>query len=149
MRIFLLSLLVVILTASSLFAVRLRYFNAEYDPTGITVTWEAEMESDVRTYELYRKSAQEEDFSKIAEASVHGVNVPYTILDNKIYKTSSSAIVDYRLDAVLTSGLRQRIAERKVNYTPTAIPRSWVASKRCFKISVLLNAHFDSWYAAD
>ncbi len=132
MRILVLSLLTIILAASSFLSVRLRYFNTEYDTGGITVTWEAEVESDVRAYELYRKSGQADDFSRIAEVSVHGVNVPYTVLDSKVYK-SSVAIVDYRLEAVLTNGLRQRIAERKVNYTPTAIPRSWGSIKAMFQ----------------
>ncbi len=132
MRIFVLSLLTLLLVASSFLSVRLRYFNTEYAAGAITVTWEAEIESDVRTYELYRKSGQADNFARIAEISVHGENIPYTVLDSKVYK-SSAAIVDYRLEAVLTNGLRQRIAERKVNYTPTAIPRSWGSIKAMFQ----------------
>ena len=132
MRFSLFFLAVVFLVASSFLAVRLRYFNTEYDTGVITVSWEAEVEADVRTYELYRKSGQAEDFSKIAEITVHGVNTPYSVRDDKIYK-SSAATVDYRLEAVLTNGLRQRIAERKVNYTPTAIPRSWGSIKAMFQ----------------
>ena len=132
MRVLLLSLAAICLVASSFLVVRLRYFNTEYDAGVITVTWETESESDVKMYELYRRSGQSDEFSKIAELSVHGINVPYIVRDDKVYKTSS-AIVDYRLEVVLTNGLRQRIAERKVNYTPTAIPRSWGSIKAMFQ----------------
>lgn len=132
MRVSLFFLAAVFLVASSFLSVRLRYFNTEYDKGVITVTWEAEVEADVGTYELYRKSGQADDFSKIADISVHGVNTPYRVRDDKIYK-SPAATVDYRLEAVLTNGLRQRIAERKVNYTPTAIPRSWGSIKAMFQ----------------
>ncbi len=132
MRISLFFFAAAFLVASSFLSVRLRYFNTDYDTGVITVTWEAEVESDVKTYELYRKSAQAEDFSKVAEVSVHGVNTQYLVRDDKMYK-SPVAIVDYRLEVVLTNGLRQRIAERKVNYTPTAIPRSWGSIKAMFQ----------------
>lgn len=132
MRVFLISLVAVFLVASSFLTVRLRYFNAEYETGGIVITWEAETESEVKTYELFRKSGQATEFSRIAEISVHGVDTPYTVRDESLYK-SPMAIVDYRLEAVLNNGLRQRIAERKVNYTPTAIPRSWGSIKAMFQ----------------
>ncbi|MCY4159847.1 MAG: hypothetical protein OXE92_01180 [Bacteroidetes bacterium] len=132
MRVLLLSLLALFLVASSFFAVRLRYFNTEYDAGVIIVTWEAETESEVKTYELYRKASGAGEFSRVAEVDVHGANVPYTVRDDKVYK-SAHATVDYRLEVVLSSGLRQQIAERKVNYTPTAIPRSWGSIKAMFQ----------------
>lgn len=132
MRFSLFILAAAFLVASSFLTIRLRYFNTEFDTGVITITWEAEVEVDVSSYELYRKSGQADDFSKVAQVSVHGANSPYTVRDDKIYK-SPAAIVDYRLEAVLTNGLRQRIAERKVNYTPTAIPRSWGSIKAMFQ----------------
>lgn len=132
MRVSLFFLAVVFLVASSFLSVRLRYFNTEFDTGVIIVTWEAEVEAEVSKYELFRKSGQAEDFSIIADISVHGVNTPYKVRDDKVYK-SPAATVDYRLEAVLTNGLRQRIAESKVNYTPTAIPRSWGSIKAMFQ----------------
>ena len=132
MRIPILFLLALFLAASSFLAVRLRYFNTEYDAGVITLTWEAESEPDVKTYELYRRSGAADEFSRIAEVAVHGVNTPYVVRDDRVYK-SSGAIVDYRLGVVLHNGLRQQIAERKVNYTPTAIPRSWGSIKAMFQ----------------
>lgn len=132
MRVFLFSLTALVLVASSSLAVRLRYFNTEYDSGVVVVTWEAEAEPDVLLYQLYRKSGQADRFAQIAEIAVHGVDTPYRVRDDRMYKAPYT-IVNYRLEAVMTSGLRQRIAERKVNYTPTAIPRSWGSIKAMFQ----------------
>jgi len=132
MRVLILLLLLLVTVASSFMSVRLRYFNTEYDSGVVTVTWETEAEPEVKIYELFRKSAQSDEFVQIAEVSVHGVDVQYSVRDDKLYK-SAVAIVDYRLEAVLDNGIRQQLGERKVNYTPTAIPRSWGSIKAMFQ----------------
>ncbi|MCY4171545.1 MAG: hypothetical protein OXE59_02225 [Bacteroidetes bacterium] len=132
MRVLILTLLIVVTVASSFLSVRLRYFNTEFDSGIVTVTWEAEAESDVRSYELFRRSTQNDEFVQIAEVSVRGADVQYSVRDDKLYK-SGLAIVDYRLEVVLDNGARQQLAERKVNYTPTAIPRSWGSIKAMFQ----------------
>ncbi len=131
MRVLLFLLTGVLLVASVSQNVRLRYFNAEYNGAAMVVTWEAEAEPGVQTYELHRKTEQSEQFTLLAELQAHGVNTPYTVRDEQVYK-SPMAMVDYRLEVVLASGLRQRVAERRVNYTPTAIPRSWGSIKAMF-----------------
>ncbi len=132
MRVSLILLLAVLTVASSFVSVRLRYFNTDFDAGVVTITWEAEAESNVKTYELFRKSAQSDVFLQIAEVSVRGADVQYSVRDDKLYK-SAAAIVDYRLEVVLDNGTRQQLAERKVNYTPTAIPRSWGSIKAMFQ----------------
>lgn len=132
MRVLLFLLTGILLIASVSLDVRLRYFNAEYSGAAMVVIWEAEAEPGVRTYELHRKTEQSEQFQLLVELQAHGANTPYTVRDEQVYK-SPMAMVDYRLEAVLTNGLRQRVAERKVNYTPTAIPRSWGSIKAMFQ----------------
>lgn len=132
MRVLLFLLAGILLIASGFNDVRLRYFNAEYDGGAMIVTWEAEAEPGVRTYELHRKTGQADQFTLLAELSAHGANSLYMVRDEQVYK-SPMAMVDYRLEAVLTSGLRQRVAERKVNYTPTATVRSWGSIKAMFQ----------------
>ena len=132
MRTLLFSLAALVLIASSSLSVRLRYFTTEYDAGAVVITWETEAETDVSLYQLYRKSDQADSFSRITEIAVHGVDTPYRVRDDRMYKAPAT-IVEYRLEAVMTSGLRQRIAERKVNYTPTAILRSWGSIKAMFQ----------------
>lgn len=131
MRALLFLLTGILLIASVSHNVRLRYFNAEYNGAAMVLTWEAEAEPGVRTYELHRKTEQSDQFKLLVELQAHGVNTPYTVRDEQVYK-SPMAMVDYRLEAVLNNGLRQRVAERRVNYTPTATTRSWGSIKAMF-----------------
>ena len=131
MRVLLFLLTGILLIASVSHNVRLRYFNAEYNGAAMVLTWEAEAEPGVRTYELHRKTEQSDQLKLLVELQAHGVNTPYTVRDEQVYK-SPMAMVDYRLEAVLNNGLRQRVAERRVNYTPTATTRSWGSIKAMF-----------------
>ena len=65
-------------------------------------------------------------FVQINSSSAHGANKEYLVSDDQVYKNAMDQ-VDYRLEVVFTNGLRQRLAEKQVDYTPTAIRRSWEA----------------------
>jgi len=133
MRVLVLLLLAVFLVAFSFKSVQLRYFNTENDAGDILVTWEAEQEADVKTYELFRKPAYGDELVRVAQIPAHGENEQYFVRDDKIYKSSTFAYVDYRLEAVLNSGVRMKVVERQVNYTSTAIRRSWGSIKAMFR----------------
>ena len=133
MRILLVTLLSIFLVAFSFKSVQLRYFNTENDAGVILVTWEAEQETDVKTYELFRKPAHGDELVRVAQVSAHGVDEQYSVRDDKIYKSSTFAYVDYRLEAVLNNGERLKVIERQVNYTSTAIRRSWGSIKAMFR----------------
>ena len=124
-------LLAVMLVGASAVTVRLAYFTVEQDNGALLLSWETEAEEDVRTYELFRRTSQSTVFTRIAETAAHGAGTPYTFRDDQVYKISSE-MIDYRLEVVYESGLRQQLAERKVNYTPTAIRRSWGSIKAMF-----------------
>ncbi len=113
-------------------SVTLRYFNAELAGNGIEVSWETDKEEAVRTYELFRKTSFATDFAVIESVDPHGTGSVYRVLDDEVYKVGAEQI-DYRLEVVFTSGVRQRLAEKKVNYTPTAIRRSWGSIKAMFQ----------------
>ena len=125
-------LAVLVLAAASIMSVRLRYFNVEADGSVLVLTWETELEQGVRSFELFRKSGQSVDYTLVGSLAAHGVSVPYTIRDTQIYK-APAALLDYKLEAVLESGLRMQLAERKVNYTSTALRRSWGSIKAMFQ----------------
>ncbi len=111
---------------------RLKYFDVEHDGNGFAVKWEAESEVDVRNYELFRKTSYAGDFVQINSSSAHGANKEYLVSDDQVYKNVMDQ-VDYRLEVVFTNGLRQRLAEKQVDYTPTAIRRSWGSIKAMFQ----------------
>ena len=124
--------LLILLTGAGMVSVQLNYFNAEREGSAIIVTWEAEVEEDVRAYELFRRSSFAGEFTEIASSGPLGVGRQYLVRDDQVYKDAAE-LVDYRLEVVFTNGLRQRLAEKKVNYTPTAIRRSWGSIKAMFQ----------------
>jgi len=112
--------------------VTLRYFSVELAGNAFDVSWEAQEEEDVQRYELYRKTSFATEFSQIATRTPHGANIAYRFQDDQVYKSGMDQ-VDYRLEVVYSSGVRQQLAEKKVNYTPTAIRRSWGSIKAMFQ----------------
>lgn len=113
-------------------AVKLNYFNVERDGNAFMISWKAELEEDVRSYELYRKTSYAATFTAIHTLNAHGAGKEYQFKDDQVYKAASEQ-VDYRLEVVLTNGLRQQIAEKPVNYTPTALRRTWGSIKAMFQ----------------
>lgn len=130
----LLILLVLLLTGAGLWAgsVKLEYFKVDRQGNNFLIAWKAEIEQDVRSYELLRKTSYATEFSSIQVLNAHGIGKEYQFNDDQVYKAASEQ-VDYRLEAVFTNGLRQQVAERKVNYTPTAIRRTWGSIKAMFQ----------------
>ncbi len=112
--------------------VQLKHFEVEQDGRVFAVKWEATVETGARTYELFRKTGYAAEFVLVGAQAAHGVNKEYVVRDDQVYKTAMDQI-DYRLEVMYSNGLRQRLAEKKVNYTPTAIRRSWGSIKAMFQ----------------
>ena len=127
-------ILVVVLAGAGLGAntVTLNYFNVERQGNEFTISWKADTEEDVRNYELFRKTSYVASFSAIESFNAHGAGKEYRFKDDQVYKAASEQ-VDYRLEVVFNSGVRQQLAEKKVNYTPTAIRRTWGSIKAMFQ----------------
>ncbi len=133
-RLPLLLVLVLLLAGAAAFSysVKLSYFTVERQQNDFVLAWQATLEEDVRSYELYRKTSYTADFARIQTFSAHGAGKEYRFKDDQVYKTSSEEL-DYRLDVVFTNGLRQQVAEKKLNYTPTAVRRTWGSIKAMFQ----------------
>ena len=112
--------------------VRLAYFTVDQDGSAMILSWETEVEAEVRQFELFRKTSQGSEFRLIATQTPHGIGQAYRYRDSQMYRSPAS-MVDYRLEVVFTSGLRQQLGERKVNYTSTAARRSWGSIKAMFQ----------------
>ena len=133
---FLIVLLLLLTGAStvlqSTYTVRLSYFKADPQENNFSLAWKAEQEEDVQRYELQRKTSYTGTFVKVHELPGHGVGKEYKYIDTQVYKSTSEE-VDYRLDVVYTNGLRQQLAEKRLNYTPTAVRRTWGSIKAMFQ----------------
>ena len=115
------------------FTVRLDGQGLQVTPQGnnFMLTWQAEVEEDVRVYEIERKTAYS-NFTTIASVPPHGIRKQYQHLDDQVYKSNSEQL-SYRLHVVYTNGLREQLADRQINYSPTAVRRTWGSIKAMFQ----------------
>ncbi|MCH8568505.1 MAG: hypothetical protein LAT67_09585 [Balneolales bacterium] len=115
-------------------------FRAEVpDPSRneIRITWSVQQESEVSFYELKRKMSHESDFSTIkqveprpAQGGVHA----YEYIDRNVFrKSNNTEPVLYELNVVFANGEKRFIGQAEVNYTSTAVRRTWGSIKAMFQ----------------
>ena len=110
----------------------LDYFRVEESNSDFVITWETVREDGVKLFELHRKTPHSNDeFVLITEATPLGPARQYLFRDTQVFKNGSE-LIDYRLQVVLEDGSRQILASKTVNYTPTAIRRTWGSIKAMF-----------------
>ncbi|MCA1801346.1 MAG: hypothetical protein LC662_02690 [Rhodothermaceae bacterium] len=101
----------------------------------IQLTWVVEYEQDVKHYIIKRKMLNDIDFMAIhnepANSSGSGT---YTWRDSGVFKaTSGGEPVVYELSAVFVDNKEQHIGQASVNFTSTAIRRTWGSIKAMFQ----------------
>lgn len=112
--------------------VRLSSFSVQPRGEDFEIAWQTDLEDGVTGFELHRRtSTTNNEFVLVGMLDSHGIGRAYTMLDDQIFK-SSSEMIDYRLQAVLVDGSRQVLRIESVNYTPTAIRRTWGSIKAMF-----------------
>ncbi len=123
----------ILLSASTvLFTVRLSSFSVQPRGDDFEISWQTDLEDGVTGFELHRRtSTSNNEFVLVGDRIAHGTGRAYVMLDDKIFK-SASELIDYRLQAVLADGSRQVLRIESVNYTPTAIRRTWGSIKAMF-----------------
>ena len=120
-------------TIEQMGTVQISYFRITEEGNNIIISWQAREESDVKEYELYRMTRlTNNQFVKIQGIDPHGVDKAYIYRDDQVFK-SSSELVDYRLEVVYLDGVREQLARDQVNYTSTAIRRTWGSIKAMFQ----------------
>ncbi len=122
------------LPAAAVFVTEVRLSAFSVQPRGedFEISWQTDLEDGVSGFELHRRtSTTNNEFVLVGTVSPHGIGRTYTMLDDKIFKVSSE-MIDYRLQAVLSDGSRQVLRIESVNYTPTAIRRTWGSIKAMF-----------------
>ena len=116
-------------------------FDARTEDQNIIVTWQASVESEVQTYILERKSNFDPVYKEMARLSAQGVNRPYAFRDERVYKAQYSQgnqgplaeQMNYRLRIVFLDGSFIYSDPIAVDYTPTAIRRTWGSIKAMFQ----------------
>ena len=113
--------------------VQLSAFTIQPDGRDFVVTWSTAVEEEVHEFELLRKTTSSNDqFVKVFAARPHGTLKEYQFRDSQVYKSGSEQL-DYKLDVVFTSGVRETITLKSINYTSTAVRRTWGSLKALFQ----------------
>lgn len=107
-------------------------------PNEIMLKWVTTLEVGVDHYELKRKMINDSDFkflTNVNTASTLGsTNKVYKYTDKSVFKsTTGSEPVVYALYAVFSDGQVKYIGQAEVNYTTTAIRRTWGSIKAMFQ----------------
>ena len=112
----------------------LNSFKVEKSSSDLKITWQAEQETGVREYQLFRRSSNSNNqYVKIQKSfSAHGIGKMYTYVDDQVYKNNSQQI-GYRLEVVYDNGVRQVLRTENVDYTSTAVRRTWGSIKAMFQ----------------
>lgn len=114
-------------------SVRLKYFNVNEEGNTFVLSWESAEEADVLKYAIERKTTfSNNEFVPLKEVSPQGQDVRYLHRDDQVFKTGGGDVVDYRLMAVYHNGSREILVTKSVNYTPTALRRTWGSIKAMF-----------------
>lgn len=111
--------------------VYLDYFRVERDANDFVLTWQANSEEGLRSYEVRRKTSYMTSFDRVS-IQRHGVKKEYRYRDDQVYKSADDN-VEYCLDAVLTTGERMELSCKSVTYTATFTRRTWGSIKAMFQ----------------
>lgn len=118
-----------VLTAST---VVLSRFEARTEGSDVVVTWQASVETGVREYVLERKTRYDNQFVELSKMRARGANILHEYRDTKIYKSVGEQ-VEYRLRVVYDDQSFVLVDPVSVDYTPTAIRRTWGSIKAMFQ----------------
>jgi hypothetical protein len=131
----LLIFLLLILTGASVLTgkVRLTSFSVQEEGRDFVITWQSDLEEDLRQFEIMRKTPYSNDqYVRVFEAPAHGANRAYQFRDSQVFKAGSDK-VDYQLEAVYSNGVREVLKTQSMNYTTTAVRRTWGSLKAMFQ----------------
>ena len=112
--------------------VRLDSYDYSIENNQPVVRWVALEETQLQRYELHRKTQLDDRFEKIAEVAPQGPGNPYRYRDDGLYKLAGET-VEYELFSVSSSGVQTSHGILTVNYTPTAVRRTWGSIKAMFQ----------------
>lgn len=124
-------LLFVFLVGTAVANVVFSRFDARTQGNDIVVSWETSVEADVKEYVLERRTLFDAQFVEMARFQPHGASNLYTYRDERVFKVQSEQ-VSYRLRIVNTDNSFVVTEAITIDYTPTAVRRTWGSIKAMF-----------------
>lgn len=113
--------------------VSLSRFEAKADKNDLVITWQASAETNIREYILERKTRYDVTFKELKRLLPKGINKKYEYRDDSVYKTAAVDEVQYRLRVQFQDGSVFRSEPITIQYTSTAIRRTWGSIKAMFQ----------------
>jgi len=103
----------------------------------IKLEWTVQEEKNVQHYEIKRKMVRDTEFSTIAIVDAKPPSATpnqYDYMDRNVFRNSgNSEPVVYELNVFFTNGDSKFIGQAEVNYTSTAVRRTWGSIKAMFQ----------------
>ncbi len=103
----------------------------------IKLTWVSQEESNLQQYEIRRKMLRDSEPMTIATVEPKPPSATpnsYEYLDRNVFRNNdTSEPVAYELHALFTNGDRVNLGHAEVNYTSTAVRRTWGSIKAMFQ----------------
>lgn len=129
---------VVLMAANAVIVSEFRADIPDPDRNEIEITWVVQNEENLIHYNLKRKMSQDDDFTNVAQVQPlppgNQGSLRYEYLDRNVFRSSASAEpVIYELEAVFADGEQRFIGQAEVNYTSTAVRRTWGSIKAMFQ----------------
>ncbi len=116
-----------------LVGVELDFFKVAVKENDLVITWQANREEGVQRYELRRRTpASKGQYVLVAQIAPQGSGKLYRYVDRQVYKQSADEVA-YQLWVIYLDGTAQQLAEQAINYTPTAVRRTWGSIKAMFQ----------------
>jgi hypothetical protein len=115
------------------YGVRLSFFEVSPEGRDFSLGWQMDVEDGVREYELLRRTPYTNDaFVQVQTFRPQGPGRLYSFRDDQVYKAAADQL-DYRLEVVYENGLREVVVTKSLNYTTTAVRRTWGSIKAMFQ----------------
>jgi len=124
-------ILLVFLVGTAVANVVFSRFDARTEGNDIVVSWQASVETDVSEYVLERKTRFDAQFVEMARFQPRGANQLYNYRDERVFKVQSEQ-VSYRLRIVDSDNSFVVTDAITIDYTPTAVRRTWGSIKAMF-----------------
>lgn len=108
-------------------------WDVQVEGTLVKITWSATNESTVDRYEVYREFARTNGPTILEQCTQYEVGKGnYSCEDHGLYKSGAQEQAIYTITAVLKNGEKES-KYRYVNYTTTAVRRTWGSIKAMFQ----------------
>ncbi|MBI2428514.1 MAG: hypothetical protein HYV29_06935 [Ignavibacteriales bacterium] len=113
-------------------AIREGTMQARSDGTNVIVQWGSADESNVKGFEVERRSGAAAEFLSIAVVQKKGSNSFYEYIDKSAFKTTGT-IYQYRIKIVLNNGNAEYSSIITVTHNVSSVKRTWGSLKAMFR----------------